>query len=126
MAALIEGLAGVKDAPLTQAFSQPRVTPRWLLTSVDTVTATVRYAASDSYVSYRYIHNKPHRKIHITLTGSGNKVDGHFLLPEGVQKPVALTINGKAATFTVSWEENSYYADVALDLPTAQEVVLSY
>ena len=46
MAALIEGMAGVKDAPLSQAFSHPVVAPRWDLGEARTIRATVRYAAS--------------------------------------------------------------------------------
>ena len=52
MAALVEGLAGVQDE--ATAFRQPKLSPRWIAASTDSVDVCIKYAASDGYTAYRY------------------------------------------------------------------------
>jgi len=81
MAALVEGLAGVKDGPKSQAYAHPRLSPRWDLTTTAAVKTIVRYAASKGYVAYTYTHNPATREILLSVTGSGDAIDCHLLLP---------------------------------------------
>ena len=52
MAALVEGLAGVKNEGL--AYEKVTLSPRWVSAGVDTVDVTVKYAASEGYIAYKY------------------------------------------------------------------------
>ena len=81
MAAMIEGLAGVKDAPHSEAFNEPIIAPRWATTTSDSVNATVRYAASKGYASYKFINDEKNHIIKIIATTGGDKMLFHVLLP---------------------------------------------
>jgi len=113
MAAFIEGLVGVKDSPGTEKYSAPTLSPRWIETKSDTVQATVRYAASKGYVAYTYIHQPDQKLIQLTITGSGEKINCHILLPENA-KPISITASDKVIPFTINQVEKSSYADFEL------------
>ncbi len=56
MAALVEGLAGVKNVGL--AFDTAAITPRWSTVQTDAANVVINFAASNKYVAYQYRHNK--------------------------------------------------------------------
>jgi len=126
MAGLIEGLAGVKDSPLSQAYSHPRVSPRWALTTSGTVKATVRYAASKGYVAYRYDHHKDTREIALTITGSGEKIDCHILLPIPAAAARSVEADGVAVPYQESTVESGHYVDISLSNAGPQTLRIRY
>ena len=85
MAAMVEGLAGVKNGPQTEAFGNPVIAPRWVTTTANMVDVTIRYAASQGYVAYHFVHDKNKKQIQITATGSGEILHYHILLPEKIK-----------------------------------------
>ncbi|TSA35446.1 MAG: hypothetical protein D4R64_09710 [Porphyromonadaceae bacterium] len=124
MAALVEGLAGVKDNGL--AYSHVALSPRWTSSGTDSVNVTVHYPASNCYVAYQYQHFPQKKEILITLTGSGEDIDMHLLLPEGTTSVNSVASGGKAVHFATSKMENSQYVDFKLDLPKAIDVMIKY
>lgn len=112
MAALVEGLAGVKDRETR--FDHLLLSPRWVTTGSDTVACTIRYAASDGYAAYRYTHDKANRKLSFVLTASGSDAQCHILMPAGIDKPVRVTVDNANQAFTVSTVEKSVYADFTI------------
>lgn len=125
MAAFMEGLVGVKDAPNSQAYTAPIVAPRWVETSTTDLSAVVRYAASKGYVAYRFQHDKAKRKIFLTVTSGGKSMHGHVLMPVG-QKPKTVLINGEEVPFTSTSIESSWYADFTLDTRKPKTVEITY
>jgi hypothetical protein len=124
MAALVEGLAGVKNDGL--AFDTVTIAPRWTSASVDSVNVTIHFPASDGYVAYQYIHNRVKKEINVLLAGSGNKLKGHILLPDNIETVKSVLIDNKPAPYRISNIEKSYYADFTLQLPSAQRVDILY
>ena len=124
MAALVEGLAGVKNDGL--AFDRVTLAPRWTSAHVDSVNVSIQFAASKAYVAYQYCHNQAKKEIRIRFTGSGHAIHGHILLPQGSRSVESITVNGKKVIFTLTKMENSIYADVELTLPAAQTLNLKY
>ena len=125
MAAMIEGLAGIKDSPGTQAYERPTLSPRWNETKADTVNVLIRYAPSNSYVSYQYFHNPSDKTIRITTTGSGQNMNCHIHLPYKV-KPVSVSVNSQATPYKVVQIENSTYVDFSIDASSAKDLVIRY
>lgn len=125
MAAMVEGLAGIKNAPHTEAFSEPVIAPRWLTTTSDSVNATIRYAASKGYVSYHYVHNKKKHLINITATGNSDTIDFHVLLPVNT-KPKSVTVNNKIAAFTQTVIEESTYLDFKTGGNAIKSIIIAY
>ncbi|MEO8764008.1 MAG: hypothetical protein ABI416_06965 [Ginsengibacter sp.] len=110
MAAMVEGLAGVKNQAATEAFSHPVIAPKWVTSAADTVTATVRYAESNAYVSYQYAHNRKQQLISIIATTGGDKIFFHILLPPNTMAQ-AVKSNGKEIAYMHSMVEQSPYVD---------------
>lgn len=125
MAAMIEGLAGIKDAPKTEAFNEPIVAPRWTTTNSDSVNATVRYAASKGYVSYKYFHNQQQHLIKIIATTGGDKMLFHVLMPASA-KVKSVMSNNKNIAFKQSTIEQSNYADFESDAAGVRTIEISY
>jgi hypothetical protein len=123
MAAFIEGLVGVKDSPGTEKFSNPTLSPRWIETKSDTVHATIRYAASNGYLAYTYTYLPDQKQIQLTITGSGEKINCHILLPEGT-KAGTVTADDKVIPFTFNREEKSTYADFVIASGTVKKLVV--
>jgi hypothetical protein len=119
--ALIEGLAGVGNAPGTTALRQVILSPRWAAAEVKDVSVCVRYPASNGYVSYRYHFNADQRMIELTITGSGERCSCHVLLPEGAQT-TGIQINNAAIPFHDTVVEQSRYADFHVSLPGPVEI----
>lgn len=124
MAALVEGLAGIKNDGL--AYDRATLAPRWASAGIDSVDVTIRLAASDGYVSYHYRHNASQKEISITLTGSGRTLHGHVLLPEKSRGLTSVTANSKPVNFNQTKIEHSSYADFDIFLPAIQTVVIKY
>jgi hypothetical protein len=124
MAALVEGLAGVKNPGL--AFSTAGLSPRWCTAGVDSVNVQISFSASDGYVSYRYLNDKKSGEMKILLTGSGNEVNGHILLPAGAKAFSSVTCDGKVVPFTISKVENSKYADFKFPLTRVHMLKIRY
>jgi len=124
MAAMIEGLAGVKDSPNSQAFDLPMLSPRWNETKAANVNATIRYSPSNGYVAYRYQQFASERKIKITATTGGKTIQCRILVPDGSARKVEA--NGVAVLFQESTIEKSRYVNFAIDPLKYQEFTISY
>jgi hypothetical protein len=112
MAALIEGLAGVKNTGL--AYEKVRLSPRWISAGVDSVNVTSNLAASGGYISYQYKINKITKEISLLVTGSGNSLNAHVLLPGKDVEVKSVIVNNTAVPFQISKIEESGY--VVFDL----------
>jgi len=107
MAALIEGLAGVSDAPGTVALGHPLIAPRWDMES-GPVRVTVRYPASGGYAAYRFAGDTGSRTLHLTLTQGGDGAACHVLVPSPAR---SVEIDGVPADFRNQRVLDSAYAD---------------
>lgn len=114
MAALVEGLAGVKNAGL--AFDKVVLSPRWSSTRTDSVDVCVSFPASGGYVSYRYLNDPDEKEINLLVTGSGEDLNGHVLLPELSEKIISVTCDGKSIPSEITTVENSRYVDFKIPL----------
>ena len=126
MAALIEGLAGVRDGPDSRAFSHPQLAPRWDLSRSNSVKAVVRYAASGGYVAYSYTHDAAAREIRLTVTGSGDTIDCHFLLPVAPNAALAVETGGTTLAHRLGSTGSSPYVDFTLTGAQPQVVRIRY
>ncbi len=124
MAALVEGLAGVKNTGL--AFDKVGLSPRWCSAGTDSAKVTICLPASDGYVSYTYKNDKAKGEISIQVTGSGNEITGHVLLPHEAISVKSVTLNGNPLLFTNSLIENSKYIDFKTMLGWVINIQISY
>ena len=125
MAAMVEGLAGVKDAAKTEGYSHAVIAPGWITTASDTVRATIRYAASRGYVSYQYAHNKQQHTITITATTGGEKIFFRILLPANTKVQTVRSHN-KNIVFKQSTIEQSNYVNFDTDVQGAKTFEIKY
>lgn len=109
-AALLEGLAGIKDT--ATMFEKVKISPRWEATNEKEVLVTAKYEASKTYFTYQYkfLNNK----LTVLYTGTGTQADWEILLPTG-RKPVGLKVNGQAKTYNFKRVESSEYITFAID-----------
>jgi hypothetical protein len=126
MAALIEGLAGIKDGKLSQAFAHPIVSPRWDPSATRDVRVVVRYPASQGYVAYRFGSDPVGRVLTMTITGSAAAADCHIPLPAGIDQPGAVDVDSVAAASRVSHVAQSAYVDLSLDKVGVRTVRICY
>jgi hypothetical protein len=126
MAALIEGLAGVQDSPHSQAFTHPRLSPRWDLAPDKTIKAVVRYAPSQGYVAYTYTARPERREIEITVTAGGAAVDCHILLPGVPGAGASVRVDGEPVPARFTTSGASHYADFTLSGRSPRSVVVRY
>jgi hypothetical protein len=126
MAAMIEGLAGVKDSPLSEAYSRPRLSPRWDLTTAARVKTTVRYAASKGYVAYTYEHHRADREIALTVTGSGEGMECHILLPGPEASATSVETEGRAMPCRLNSVGSARYVDFTLASAGPQTLRIRY
>ena len=124
MAALVEGLAGVKNAGL--AFDKVILSPRWSSAGTDSVNVNICLAASGGYVSYHYVNNSDKKEILITLTSSGEELSGHVLLPDSVEKVISVICDGRSLPFKMGTIENSKYADFNISLNKVHNIKINY
>ena len=125
MDAMVEGLAGVKNALRTEAFNEPVIAPRWITTQSDSANVTIRYAASEGYVCYQYRLDKISKSINLTATTGGNKMLLHILLPANA-KATSVTVNNQPVSFKQSFIEQSGYADFEVTADKIVHISLGY
>ena len=123
MAALVEGLAGVKNEGL--AYSTVALSPRWTSANIDSAHVTVTLPASNTYLAYEYLYHADRKMMELIVTGSGNEVHGHVLLPEGASTADKVTVDGMPIAFSISRIERSVYVDFTLSLPNVHRVNIS-
>lgn len=102
--ALVEGLCGVKDSGV--AFDHVLLSPRWQAAGEKEASVTIRYPASDGYVTYRYQHSGDMMKI--DFTGSMEKTGIRLLLPPDAV-PSLVKVNGRPVAFRTGSIEQSRY-----------------
>jgi hypothetical protein len=107
--AILEGLAGVKDAGA--AFSRTVLAPRWEAVGVRRAEVTVRYPASYGYSAYRYIRDG--ETITLEFTGSGREFEVEMLLP-ATHTVSRITLDGNPVPLKTKTVEKSLYAVVAV------------
>jgi hypothetical protein len=66
------------------------------------------------------------KEINVNITGSGQSVRNHILLPAGNSGIVSIASNGQPVVFTTTRIEDSSYADFELTLPQIQHVIIRY
>ena len=125
MAAIIEGLAGINNAPGTEAFSTPIIAPRWTTTQSDSVNVSVRYAASKGYVAYQYHLDNLNHSIHIRATTGGENMLLHVLLP-GSLRATSVIVNKNKIAFTPSTIEHSNYIDFKLPADNVKDIEVEF
>ncbi|MGA2017242.1 MAG: hypothetical protein ABSH26_09805 [Opitutaceae bacterium] len=126
MAALVEGLAGVSDAPLSQALAHPVVAPRWDPGETRAVRVTVRYPASRGYAAYRLAGDPGAGEMTATVTSGADSVHGHFLLPPGPGTAKSVEVDGAAVPFWLVRVGESGYVDFELDGGGVRTVRIRY
>ena len=124
MAALIEGLAGVKN--ISQSYENVKLSPRWTSAGVDSVSITANLAASGAYVSYNYLNNPESGEISLQVTGSGKDLIAHVLLPAKATVINSVLVNNKAIEFNMSTVEGSKYADFNIAFNGIQNIRIKY
>jgi len=108
MSALIEGLAGVKNAGL--AYDSVIVSPRWSTAGVDSVNVVACFEASGAYAAYNYKMDKKNNNIQLYFTSSGNASVIQMLIPEGYTSVSSLSLNGVAIPYQLKTVGKSVYA----------------
>ena len=126
MAAMVEGLAGVKNTTGTRAYSFPIVSPRWTTTKSDTVNVSIRYTASDGYVAYRFIHHRDKKEIQILVTGNGKKIHCEILLPANTDQVKSVSLDSKNIPYNIRKTEHSAYADFDIGNSDLKNIVIEY
>jgi hypothetical protein len=86
----------------------------------------VTLPASNGYVAYQYRHHADKKVIDLILTGSGNEVHGHVLLPGGASTADRVSVDGVSAPFRILNIERSVYVDFILSLPNVHAVNITY
>ncbi len=104
--ALVEGLAGVKDAGA--AFTRVQLSPRWAAAGVEEVRTTIRYAASNGYVAYRYGYDPDRHRLNIDMTGNAEAFEVNLLMPAEL-KPRSVLLDGRNVRFENATVEGSLY-----------------
>jgi hypothetical protein len=105
--ALVEGLAGVKDAGVT--FNRAAVSPRWEVAGVGAADVQVRYPASRGYVAYHYKQESGSDRLSLSVAGCADHYELLLWIPQG-KEPVEIKINGIAKTWKPVVIEASRYA----------------
>jgi len=126
MAAIVEGLIGVKDGPFSQTLSHPILAPRWDLGESRTIRATVRYPASQGYVSYLFSCDPKTRDITVKVTGSAATMAGHFLLPPHSDTVSSVDVDGTPARYRIAQVAASTYVDLEVPAFGAHVVRIRY
>ncbi|MGB8261802.1 MAG: hypothetical protein WCE75_15680 [Terracidiphilus sp.] len=107
VAALVEGLAGVRDQGA--AFSRARIAPRWTANGTRSATVTVRYPASQGYVRYEYLCDEAARRIAVDFAGSAEEFEIAVQMPNGA-RPGRATLDGREVQAETQTVESSRYA----------------
>lgn len=124
MAALVEGLAGVKNVGL--AFDKVYFSPRWPSSNIDSVNVSIQLAASGNYFAYLYHHDPATKKINILVTGSGSELSNHVLLPVNCRGISAVKVDDQPAEYESVNFESSLYADFRISLHGIHRILITY
>ena len=124
MAGLMEGIAGIKNTSL--AYENSIISPRWTSAGVDSVSVTANFAASNGYVSYKYVNDKFRKKVNLILTGSGKDTKIHFLLPDSTTTVKSVAVNNQQCSYKLSKIENSNYLDIDVCLNQVLKIEINY
>ncbi len=124
MHALMEGVAGVKDA--ATAFRKVRLSPRWTAAGVKSVQVVARYGASTGYVAYTQTQDAKSKTLSLLVTGGGDEFQLRLLLPAGAVSVKKATVDGKVVASSVEQIENSRYAVMSLRNTAPVEVRVTY
>lgn len=124
MAALIEGLAGVKNTSL--AYENVKLSPRWSSANVDSVNVTANLAASNGYVTYQYKNDRKSKEISLLITGSGKEINVHILLPENSESVQSVTVNNQLKDFKITKIESSKYVDFTISTDEVKSISIKY
>ena len=116
-AAILEGLAGVRDEGA--AFSRVELTPRWLSSGVNQASVSVRYPASRGYLHYRYRYDPSTRRIEFAFTGSARRFEISILLPQGMTLKRTL-IDGEEKNAEIRTVESSTKLAFVMEDPGAR------
>jgi hypothetical protein len=120
--ALVEGLCGVKDVGI--AFNKVQISPRWTAAGVPAASCTIRYSASQGYVSYEYRHDAARKVLHLTASGNAQKLAFSILLPERGEV-TRVNVNGAQSEFRDRKIQQSTYVEFEAGGPVvAAEIVL--
>ncbi len=122
MSALIEGLAGVKNAGL--AYDSVIVSPRWSTAGVDSVGVVACLEASGAYAAYNYKMDKERNSIQLHFTSSGSTSIIQMLIPSGFTGVASVSLNGVTIPYQLKTVGKSVYVNCKL-LPY-QVNILSY
>jgi len=117
--ALVEGLAGVKDAGA--GFDCVRLSPRWAAAGETQAEVRVRYPASRGYVAYRYQYDEAAQSVSVEVASGARQTSVTILLPEG-KRPGKVSVNGRQVESAEVRAESSLYASVELTGQGAQKV----
>lgn len=126
MAAMVEGLAGVRNAPQSTGFQMPVISPRWIQTTSDTVNVCIGFNGYNGYVAYQYIHDAKRKQIELKGTGSGTEMQYHILLPDSSSNAIEVRVNNKPVAFVVNKREQSLYADFTALNTGVQKILVRY
>lgn len=107
MSALIEGLAGVKNAGL--AYDSVIVSPRWSSAGVDSVGVVACLEASGAYAAYNYKMDKKNNTIQLCFTSSGNASVIQMLIPDEYAGIAGVALNGKTIPYQLKTVGKSVY-----------------
>jgi hypothetical protein len=122
--ALVEGLVGVRDD--ATAYHLATLAPRWSAAGIRRATATVTYPASGGYVAYEYRLDSRRKRISLTCTGSGERLQCHVLLPPKTRRVKSVTSGRLDVPFEVTQLESSKYVDFEVDHAAPRKVVIEY
>jgi hypothetical protein len=108
MSALIEGLAGVKNAGL--AYDSVIISPRWSTSGVDSVGVVACLEASGAYAAYNYKMDKKNNNIQLYFTSSGNTSMIQMLIPDEYVSVSDVSLNGQTIPYQLKTVGKSVYA----------------
>ncbi|MCK4749608.1 MAG: hypothetical protein KAT15_21285, partial [Bacteroidales bacterium] len=117
--ALVEGLAGVKDAGV--AFDRALLSPRWAAAEVNEVNATIKYEASGGYLSYDYKYDHEKSVLSLNFTGTADETKTEILLPTALQV-TAVTMDGEKVSYTMKQVGKSAYVCLDVDGPAVHQI----
>jgi hypothetical protein len=117
--ALVEGLCGVKDAGV--AFNRAVLSPRWTAAGEKEAKVTIKYPASDGYLSYRYLFRG--NTLKLDYTGSLDHSELEIMLPAG-REVGGVSINGKGVMYHIAERGSARYLEVRDIQTTINQVVI--
>ena len=121
--ALVEGLAGVKDAGV--AFDKALLSPRWSAAGVNEVNTTIKYEASGGYVSYDYKFDPEKQVLEMQFTGTADETKTEILLPSTLQV-TSVTMDGEEANYTIKQVGESAYVCLDVNGPAAHYLKIQF